>query len=80
MPRRVTGTPYDVALASVKRSNSTRIAVAVDKPLIASEQEIADTFTELKLIPNKVDFADYVDERFNGGLPPSTTAARASRG
>ncbi len=46
-----TGLPYEVALASVKRTNASRIAVAVDKPLIASEQQIADTFTELKLIP-----------------------------
>jgi len=71
-----TGLPYEVALASVKRTNSTRISVAVDKPLIASEQEIADTFTGLKLIPKKVDFADYVDTRFNADLPPSTTPAR----
>lgn len=71
-----TGLPYEVALASVKRSNSTRIAVAVDKPLIASEQEIADTFTALKLIPTKVDFADFVDTRFNDDLPASTTPAR----
>ncbi|MFI8535181.1 ABC transporter substrate-binding protein [Streptomyces aquilus] len=71
-----TGLPYEVALASVKRTNATRISVAVDKPLIASEQEIADTFTELKLIPKKVDFADFVDTRFNADLPPSTTPAR----
>ncbi|KOU63544.1 ABC transporter substrate-binding protein [Streptomyces sp. MMG1533] len=75
-----TGLPYEVALASVQRTNSTRISVAVDKPLVASEQEIADAFTELKLIPHKVDFAGFVDTRFNGGLPPSTTAARASSG
>lgn len=71
-----TGLPYEVALASVKRTNASRIAVAVDKPLIASEQRIADTFTELKLIPGKVDFAAFVDTRFNGGLPPSTTTPR----
>lgn len=71
-----TGLPYEVALASVRRTNATRISVAVDKPLVASEQEIADTFTELKLIPNKVDFGAFVDTRFNGDLPPSTTAAR----
>ncbi|GHH11300.1 ABC transporter substrate-binding protein [Streptomyces lanatus] len=75
-----TGLPYEVALASVRRTNATRISVAVDKPLIASEQEIADTFTELKLIPEKVDFGDFVDERYNGDLPPSTTTARASEG
>ncbi|MGA5730196.1 ABC transporter substrate-binding protein [Streptomyces seoulensis] len=71
-----TGLPYDVALASVRRTNATRVAVAVDKPLIASEQRIADTFTELNLIPKKVDFGDFVDPRFNGGLPPSTTDAK----
>jgi sulfonate transport system substrate-binding protein len=73
-----TGLPYEVALASVKRTNSTRIAVAVDKPLVASEQEIADTFTELKLIPRKVDFGAFVDPRYNGDLPASTSKPRAS--
>ncbi|AZQ33083.1 ABC transporter substrate-binding protein [Streptomyces cyaneochromogenes] len=75
-----TGLPYEVALASVKRTNSTRISVAVDKPLIASEQEIADTFTELGLIPKKVDFGQFVDTRYNGDLPPSTSEAHASEG
>lgn len=60
----------------MKRTDATRMSVAVDEPLIASEQEIADTFTELKLIPNKVDFGDFVDPRYNGDLPPSTTQAR----
>ena len=73
-----TGLPEDVALAAVKRTNTTRVAVAVDQQLIASEQEIADTFTALKLIPRKVDFGDFTDTRFNGDLPPSTTAARPS--
>ncbi len=69
-----TGLPYQVALDSVKRTNGTRVYVAVDKPAIASEQEIADTFAQLKLIPRRFRFADYVDTRFNGGLPPSTSA------
>ncbi|OXS34302.1 ABC transporter substrate-binding protein [Streptomyces sp. XY006] len=75
-----TGLPEDVALAAVKRTYTTRVAVAVDEPLIASEQEIADTFTALKLIPRKVDFAAFTDTRFNGDLPPSTSAARPSEG
>ncbi|MEU9734926.1 ABC transporter substrate-binding protein [Streptomyces sp. NPDC048002] len=75
-----TGLPYEVALASVRRTNATRISVAVDEPLVASEQEIADAFTELKLIPREVDFGDFVDQRYNGDLPPSTTAPRASEG
>jgi sulfonate transport system substrate-binding protein len=73
---KATGLPYDVALASVRRSNGTRVPVAVDDAAIASEQKIADTFEQLKLIPKHVDFAEVVDKRFNGGLPPSTTAAR----
>ncbi len=74
-----TGLPYEVALASVNRSNATRIPVAIDDALVASEQEIADTFTGLELILNKVDFAKYVDRRFNDDLPPSTTAPRPAK-
>jgi sulfonate transport system substrate-binding protein len=73
-----TGLPEDVALAAVKRTYTTRVAVAVDQQLIASEQEIADTFTSLKLIPRKVDFGKFVDTRFNGDLPASTSAPRPS--
>ncbi|MEV7069473.1 ABC transporter substrate-binding protein [Streptomyces sp. NPDC091972] len=75
-----TGLPEDVALAAVRRTYTTRVAVAVDRQLIASEQEIADTFTSLKLIPRKVDFGDFVDTRFNGDLPASTSAPRPSEG
>ncbi|MFJ4715347.1 ABC transporter substrate-binding protein [Streptomyces sp. NPDC088785] len=71
-----TGLPYDVALDAVKRTNGTRVSVAIDKGVIASEQQIADTFTKLKLIPRQVDFSQFVDTRFNGDLPASTTAPR----
>lgn len=71
-----TGLPYEVAFDAVKRSNGTRVPVAVDDAAVASEQKIADTFTELKLIPGKVVFKDFVDPRFNRDLPPSTTAPR----
>ncbi|WP_371650768.1 MULTISPECIES: ABC transporter substrate-binding protein [unclassified Streptomyces] len=71
-----TGLPYDVALDSVKRSNGTRVAVAVDDAAITSEQRIADTFADLKLIPRRFSFKEYVDTRFNGTLPASTTAPR----
>ncbi|MFF3645061.1 ABC transporter substrate-binding protein [Streptomyces sp. NPDC002564] len=74
-----TGLPYEVALDAVKRTNGTRVPVAVDKNVITSEQEIADTFTELKLIPRRIDFGDFVDTRFNGDLPPSTTEPRTYR-
>ncbi|WP_318206522.1 MULTISPECIES: ABC transporter substrate-binding protein [unclassified Streptomyces] len=72
-----TGLPYDVALAAVRRSNGTRIPVALDDAAIASEQKIADTFAALGLIPRTFRFADYVDTRFNKDLPPSTTPARS---
>ncbi|MFD7298372.1 ABC transporter substrate-binding protein [Streptomyces sp. NPDC059897] len=71
-----TGLPYGAAYDAVRRTNGTRVTVAVDKNVIASEQQIADAFTALKLIPRKVDFSKYVDTRFNGELPPSTTAPR----
>lgn len=71
-----TGLPYEIALDSVKRSQGTRVPVAVDAAAVASEQEIADTFAELKLIPRKFTFEDFVDPRFNGTLPPSSTAPR----
>ncbi|MCM2418130.1 ABC transporter substrate-binding protein [Streptomyces sp. RKAG293] len=72
-----TGLPYEVALDAVKRSSGTRVAVAVDDAAIASEQKIADTFADLKLIPNHFTFKDFVDQRFNTGLPASDTPARS---
>ncbi|MGW6833112.1 ABC transporter substrate-binding protein [Streptomyces sp. NPDC054949] len=72
-----TGLPYEVAFDAVKRSTGTRVTVAVDDAAVASEQKIADTFAELKLIPGKVVFKDFVDTRFNRDLPPSTTPARS---
>lgn len=72
-----TGLPYDVALDAVKRSYGTRVPVAIDDAAIASEQEIADTFAELKLIPRRFDFEDYVDTRFDRDLPPSSTTPRS---
>ncbi|MGW1639228.1 ABC transporter substrate-binding protein [Streptomyces lavendulae] len=71
-----TGLPYEVAFDAVKRSSGTRVTVAVDDAAVASEQKIADTFAELKLIPGKVVFKDFVDTRFNRDLPPSTSAPR----
>lgn len=70
------GLPYEVALDAVKRTNGTRVTVAVDKDAVASEQQIADAFIKLQLIPGKLDFSSFVDPRFNGELPASTTAPR----
>ncbi|MFC9031632.1 ABC transporter substrate-binding protein [Streptomyces arboris] len=72
-----TGLPYEVALDAVKLTYGTRVPVAIDEAAIASEQEIADTFAELRLIPRRFDFKDYVDTRFNRNLPASSTAPRS---
>ncbi|MBJ3812704.1 ABC transporter substrate-binding protein [Streptomyces flavofungini] len=71
-----TGLPYEVALDAVQRTHGTRVPVAVDRQAIASEQRIVDAFARLKLIPRRVDFGGFTDTRFNGSLPPSTTAPR----
>ncbi|MFG2206651.1 ABC transporter substrate-binding protein [Streptomyces sp. NPDC048638] len=71
-----TGLPRKVALDAVKRTRGTAVSVAVDKAAIASEQKIVDTFASLKLIPRSFDFGSFVDPRFNGDLPPSSTAPR----
>ncbi|MFF2330972.1 MULTISPECIES: ABC transporter substrate-binding protein [unclassified Streptomyces] len=72
-----TGLPYEVALDSVERSHGTRVPVAVDTAAVASEQAIADTFADLKLVPRRFAFKDYVDARFNRDLPPSSTTPRS---
>lgn len=72
-----TGLPYEVALDAVKRTAGTRVPVAVDPAAIASEQEIADTFADLKLIPRRFAFKDFVDTRFNRDLSPSSAAPRS---
>ncbi|MEE1793472.1 ABC transporter substrate-binding protein [Streptomyces sp. BE308] len=72
-----TGMPYEVALDAVKLTYGTRVPVAVDAAAVASEQQIADTFAELGLIPRRFSFKDYVDTRFNRDLPASSAAPRS---
>lgn len=47
-------------------TRSIKYPVPLSDKIIASEQEIADAFTEAKEFPGKVDFAEYVDDRFQG--------------
>ncbi|WP_371792787.1 ABC transporter substrate-binding protein [Streptomyces sp. NBC_01471] len=72
-----TGVPYEVALDAVQRTSGTTVRVAVDRAAVASEQQIADEFAGLKLIPKQFKFSDFVDTRFNAGVPPSTTSPHA---
>jgi sulfonate transport system substrate-binding protein len=61
-----TGLKYEVALAAVNRNGD--LPVKLDDTLIQSQQELADAFTEDKTLPGKVDFAKFVDTRFQGDL------------
>lgn len=47
-------------------TRSIKHPVPLSADIIASEQEIADAFTEAKEFPGAVDFADFVDDRFQG--------------
>jgi sulfonate transport system substrate-binding protein len=60
-----------VAQAAVNQGGD--LPVALDDQLVASEQELADAFTEDKTLPGKVDFAKVVDRRFG----PDVAAVRS---
>ncbi|MEV6771905.1 ABC transporter substrate-binding protein [Nocardia sp. NPDC051030] len=59
----ITGVPYDVTLAAVKRGIYQHHPL--DEATIAAEQGVADAFAEAKLIPNKVNIKDFIDTRYN---------------
>ncbi len=61
-----TGLKLEVARAAVERNGDQ--VVKLDDTVIRSEQELADAFTEDKTLPGKVDFAKFVDQRFQGDL------------
>ncbi|WP_318306762.1 ABC transporter substrate-binding protein [Amycolatopsis solani] len=57
-----TGLKLEVARKAVDAGRDQPIAL--DDSVIASEQQLADTFTDEKTLPGKVDFAAFVDRRF----------------
>jgi sulfonate transport system substrate-binding protein len=59
----LTGLPYEVTLAAVKRDPYTDHPI--DAATIAGEQQVADAFADAKLIPGEVKMADFIDTRFN---------------
>jgi sulfonate transport system substrate-binding protein len=73
-----TGLSYNVALNSVRRTQSTAFEVALDDNAVQAEQRIADTFAQEKLIPGSFNFSTFTDRQFNKGLPASTTAPQKS--
>jgi sulfonate transport system substrate-binding protein len=61
-----TGLKPEVAKAAVDRGLDR--AIPVDDAVIRSEQELADAFTDAKVLPGKVNFADFVDKRYGADL------------
>ena len=57
-----TGLKADVATKAVEAGPD--LPVALDDELTASEQQLADAFTDDKTLPGKVEFAKFVDHRF----------------
>ena len=61
-----TGLKPEVTLAAVR--NGPDLPVPLDNTVIASEQELSDAFTDDKVLPGKVEFAQFVDNRYTGDL------------
>jgi sulfonate transport system substrate-binding protein len=68
---RETKLPLPVTTAAANRGPD--LPVPMDDALVASEQELADAFSDAGVIPGRVRFADFVDRRFES----TTLAARA---
>ncbi|NYE00717.1 sulfonate transport system substrate-binding protein [Kineosphaera limosa] len=61
-----TGLPYEVSLASAKRSDDEPITISDE--VVAAEQALVDALASEKVIPTAFTFADYVDRRFEAPL------------
>lgn len=59
----ITGVPYDVTLLAVQRA--TYLHHPLDDATITAEQQVADAFSDAKLIPGKVNIKDFIDTRYN---------------
>jgi sulfonate transport system substrate-binding protein len=57
-----TGLPFEVARAAVQAGPD--LPVPLDDRVVASEQRLADAFTNDGVLPGQVDFAAFVDRRF----------------
>jgi len=63
-----TGVPLSVAKAAIPRLALTPILI--DDALVASEQQLADAFTQAGQLPGKVDISGFVDRRYNPVIGP----------
>ncbi|WP_410594691.1 ABC transporter substrate-binding protein [Amycolatopsis sp. lyj-23] len=57
-----TGLKLEVAQKAVDAGRD--LPIVLDDAVVASEQQLADTFTDAKALPGKVDFAAFVDRRY----------------
>lgn len=61
-----TGLKLEVAQKAVEAGRD--LPIVLDDAVVASEQQLADAFTDEKTLPGKVDFAAFVDRRFGPDL------------
>ncbi|MFF1614840.1 ABC transporter substrate-binding protein [Amycolatopsis sp. NPDC058278] len=61
-----TGLKLEVARKAVEAGRD--LPIVLDDSVVASEQQLADAFTDEKTLPGKVDFAAFVDRRFGPDL------------
>ncbi|GAA0649168.1 ABC transporter substrate-binding protein [Kutzneria viridogrisea] len=59
---KVTGLKPEVARTSV--GHGATLPIPLEDKVIASEQQLADAFSDAKVLPGKVKFADFVDTRY----------------
>jgi sulfonate transport system substrate-binding protein len=65
-----TGLSPAVAAAAVR--HISRRPVALDDAVVGSQQQLADTFSDARVLPGRVRFADYVDRRYNDDVLAAT--------
>ena len=58
-----------VAVTRVAAHRRVTRPVPVEDTVIAGEQQLADAFSDAKLIPGRLKIADFVDRRFNDTVP-----------
>ena len=63
----------NVTISALAQSRIQRLPVPLDDKVVAAEQRLADLFATADQIPEAPDFVKWVDRRFNGVLPVSST-------
>lgn len=60
----------DPRAGAIAQGRSLRPAIALDDSVVASEQELADAFADSGQLQGQVDFAAFVDNRYDEALAP----------